>query len=169
MLIDISKTEGQVGESFEIAFSEGLPDFKYNGTAYHFRSPVKFDGIYLVEEHGVGVIGSVTVEIDAECSRCLKDTVIELEIEMNEAFRLDSDEEDVYSFSGHKVDIDEAVIDNVTLNLPLYVYCDTECKGLCPHCGINLNEQTCDCEIEETKAKSPFNKLAGMFSDEEKK
>ena len=169
MFIDITKTEGQVGESFEITFSEDLPNFEYSGTEYSFHSPVVFNGIYLVEEHGVGVIGEIKAEVNSVCSRCLKDLVIPLEIDMNEAFRMDSDEEDVYTFSGHLVNIDQAVMDNIALNLPLYVYCQPDCKGLCPHCGVNLNETTCDCEIKETKASGPFSQLAGMFPDEENK
>lgn len=169
MYIDISKTEGQIGESFEIEFSEELPNFEYNGTEYSFHSPVIFSGVYLVEAHGIGVIGSIKAKIDSVCSRCLKDTLIALDIEMNEAFRADSDEEDIYSFSGHKVNIDQAVLDNITLELPLSVYCKPDCKGLCPNCGANLNEKTCGCEINEKKSTSPFDRLADIFSDEERK
>jgi uncharacterized protein len=32
------------------------------------------------------------------------------------------------------------------LAIPIKHLCDLECKGLCPHCGVNLNEETCQCE-----------------------
>ena len=28
--------------------------------------------------------------------------------------------------------------------------CKDDCKGLCPHCGKNLNEEECNCKIETT-------------------
>ncbi len=169
MIIDISKTDNQIGESFDISFSEELPNFEYGGAAYQFAEPVTFNGIYLVEEHGVGVIGKLHAVIGTNCSRCLKETTVSLDINFSEAFRHQTDDEDTYSFDGQKVDIDKAVIDNITLNMPLYVYCDPACKGLCPHCGKDLNEGPCGCEIEQRKASGPFSKLDGMFSEEEKK
>ena len=169
MIIDISKKDNQVGESFDISFSEELTNFEYGGTTYAFAEPVNFDGIYLVEEHGVGVIGKLSAVIRTNCSRCLKDTTVSLNINFNEAFRRETDEEDAYSFKGYQVDIDKAVMDNITLNMPLYVYCDPDCKGLCPHCGKNLNEGSCNCEIDNRKTSGPFSQLNGMFSEEEKK
>jgi hypothetical protein len=31
--------------------------------------------------------------------------------------------------------------------LPMKPLCRVDCKGLCPNCGTNLNDTTCDCEI----------------------
>jgi uncharacterized protein len=31
--------------------------------------------------------------------------------------------------------------------LPLKVTCREECKGLCPHCGKNLNQEQCSCSV----------------------
>jgi uncharacterized protein len=32
------------------------------------------------------------------------------------------------------------------LAIPMKHLCDPECKGLCPHCGVNLNDEPCQCE-----------------------
>ena len=29
--------------------------------------------------------------------------------------------------------------------LPLKAICREDCKGLCPHCGLNLNVEQCSC------------------------
>jgi uncharacterized protein len=34
------------------------------------------------------------------------------------------------------------------LALPMKPLCAEGCKGLCPHCGTNLNEATCTCTNE---------------------
>ena len=31
------------------------------------------------------------------------------------------------------------------LALPMKPLCRDACKGLCPHCGTNLNASSCDC------------------------
>jgi uncharacterized protein len=33
----------------------------------------------------------------------------------------------------------------VLLTLPGRTLCQPDCKGLCPHCGINRNLATCEC------------------------
>jgi uncharacterized protein len=57
-----------------------------------------------------------------------------------------SEEEDVFVFDGQGFDIAQAIDVNTTLNLPKYVRCRDDCKGLCPMCGHDLNEGACDCE-----------------------
>jgi uncharacterized protein len=32
------------------------------------------------------------------------------------------------------------------LDLPLAPLCREQCQGLCPHCGTDLNDETCDCQ-----------------------
>jgi uncharacterized protein len=39
--------------------------------------------------------------------------------------------------------------ENVLLNLPLQPLCRADCRGLCPHCGVNLNESSCGCQVQE--------------------
>jgi uncharacterized protein len=34
------------------------------------------------------------------------------------------------------------------LSLPSSPVCRPDCKGLCPHCGQDLNEGSCDCHTE---------------------
>ncbi|HLC21226.1 MAG TPA: DUF177 domain-containing protein [Candidatus Methylomirabilis sp.] len=39
--------------------------------------------------------------------------------------------------------------ENVLLNLPLQPLCRAECRGLCSRCGVNLNETSCQCRVQE--------------------
>ena len=43
------------------------------------------------------------------------------------------------------IDLSEDVRQTVLLSVPLKVLCSENCRGLCPHCGINLNAATCTC------------------------
>jgi uncharacterized protein len=44
------------------------------------------------------------------------------------------------------VDLAPLVHDAILLDLPLAPLCREECAGLCPFCGIDRNEGTCDCQ-----------------------
>lgn len=37
------------------------------------------------------------------------------------------------------------IIENLILSVPIQILCSEDCKGLCPHCGINRNASSCDC------------------------
>src|SRR6266850_2190538 len=41
-------------------------------------------------------------------------------------------------------------LEQVLLALPLKVICQSDCRGLCPSCGANLNHEECRCETHAT-------------------
>jgi len=43
------------------------------------------------------------------------------------------------------IDLSEDVRQTMLLAVPLKLLCTENCKGLCPHCGTNLNSGTCTC------------------------
>jgi uncharacterized protein len=47
-----------------------------------------------------------------------------------------------------KIDLDKDIRDYAILAVPMKKLCSENCKGLCPKCGKNLNDDLCDC-IEE--------------------
>jgi|GEM_PF-349950 len=167
MKFDISKTEKSLGESFELYLSEKISSFEYNGAVYDFAGPVSIEARYLPQEGHIAVFGDVSAKLKTDCARCLCDVEFDLKIEFNERFSRDRHEDDIYLFEGHDIGLEKAILDNIMLNLPMYVYCKPDCKGLCVHCGIDLNKEKCDCEEENLKANSPFNILGELFSDDE--
>ncbi|MEN8192576.1 MAG: DUF177 domain-containing protein [Bacteroidota bacterium] len=68
------------------------------------------------------------------------------------SFEKDSDEKTeqpgIYYLSHHedKIDLSNDVNEIIKLSLPMKVLCNDECKGLCPNCGKNLNENECNCK-----------------------
>lgn len=55
--------------------------------------------------------------------------------------------------------------DAVGLEFPTRVLCREDCKGLCPNCGVNWNEQSCDCTTEQTDSR--WDKLRELSLDED--
>lgn len=58
---------------------------------------------------------------------------------------LDATEVQVIQAGQHLIDIAEDVRQTLLLAIPFKLLCRESCKGLCPHCGTNLNEGTCSC------------------------
>ena len=50
----------------------------------------------------------------------------------------------------YKLDTDALLRDDILLELPSKFLCKESCKGLCPKCGKNLNEGSCNCDTHET-------------------
>lgn len=44
------------------------------------------------------------------------------------------------------LDLGELMHEQFVLALPMKPLCSETCKGLCPHCGTNLNKGSCDCK-----------------------
>ena len=85
------------------------------------------------------VCGSLEVTLSFRCSRCsdfFPHRVIEPKYNYN------ADVSDV----PESVDLTEDIRVAMLLAFPSYPVCDSGCKGLCPHCGINLNNDKCKCK-----------------------
>ena len=46
----------------------------------------------------------------------------------------------------HELDVDRLIYDEILVNWPTKVLCKDDCKGICPVCGQNLNQQDCGCD-----------------------
>ena len=66
-----------------------------------------------------------------------------------EEFVTADEENEVHFFQGDEIDITEAVLKQIFLNLPMKFVCREDCQGFCPHCGINLNTGKCSCADDQ--------------------
>lgn len=46
----------------------------------------------------------------------------------------------------HLLDLTEALRQYTIVAVPMKPLCKADCAGICPTCGTNLNESTCDCD-----------------------
>jgi len=54
-------------------------------------------------------------------------------------------EAEIGYYQGDGILLEDVLREQVLLALPLKVTCREDCKGLCVHCGKNLNEGPCSC------------------------
>lgn len=62
---------------------------------------------------------------------------------------------EVAYYQGERIDLRPLVREQIYLALPQNPHCKDNCLGLCPQCGVNLNEESCACTLS-SKESSPF-------------
>jgi uncharacterized protein len=112
-------------------------------------------------EKRVLVEGSVKLEAALKCGRCLKETLLPLDLAFREEYlpaedtgkeidrELTNRELDLGFYSNNELDINEIVKEQVLLSVPMKPLCRNECPGLCSVCGKDLNDGACSCRKEE--------------------
>lgn len=58
---------------------------------------------------------------------------------------LDEDDFGILHLESDVLDTEPLVLEQLQLNIPMKPLCRSDCKGLCPHCGADLNTTGCGC------------------------
>lgn len=109
----------------------------------------------LTGDRGVHVRGRITTDVVLECRRCLEPLPRTLEVALDLLFDRDVDPGAaglaVYPLEAEstRLDLGPVVREQLLLAVPDFPLCREDCAGLCPRCGTNLNERSCDCVLEE--------------------
>lgn len=156
---------------FAERFEPGAIDF---GAEYRQRTALESSGrADLVEEHhgkhkiiqDIRIKGRLATSLGLSCARCLEPVVRDIKRDFDLLYRpLGADagrdemsvtdaEAEISYYQGEGVALEDVVREQVLLAAPLKVTCREDCKGLCPHCGKNLNEGPCSCAVEEEEPR----------------
>jgi uncharacterized protein len=148
---------------FAEKFEPGVIDL---GPEYRQRTPIEASGrADLVEEHhgkhkiiqDIRVRGKLATTLEMSCARCLEPITEDVRREFDLLYRpqgadagrdeisVTDAEAEISYYEGEGISLDDVVREQVLLAAPLKAICREDCKGLCPHCGANLNEQQCSC------------------------
>ncbi len=97
---------------------------------------------------GLRARGRVGVPWHGVCRRCSVAVTGASDVAVAERFVTPADpvDEEAYPIDGDVIDLRQLVHDAVLLDLPLAPLCRSDCRGLCPVCGIDRNEATCECQ-----------------------
>lgn len=105
---------------------------------------------------GIVVQGVLHALKSVECVRCLTTVDAPIEVPFEELFVLASnplaenpDNKDYIIDEGGIIDLTPIMREEGIVAVPIQVLCQQECKGLCPVCGQNLNEGSCDCDPDD--------------------
>ena len=100
---------------------------------------------------GVLVSAQVSAPLEGECGRCLRDISDALEVSFQELYAYEhsttddtTDEDEVGRMQGDLIDLEPELRDAVVLALPNHPLCRADCPGLCPECGVHLDDLPAD-------------------------
>jgi uncharacterized protein len=153
--------------SVEVDTEVPADDPLWNGTELELAGPL---GVRMKAEaagRDVVVRGRLRGSVAMRCRRCLTPVRERLDEEVTFLYREEGEEADEESYllprRGKELDLGDAVREHVMLAVPRYVVCSPSCRGLCPRCGTDLNEGSCDCvEEEEDERWAPLRRLKGQ-------
>ena len=173
MKLDITKGIQRKGTSVEVELSDTWGEDRWNGDTISFAGPVTFSGVYMLADETAIVRGTVCADISSNCARCAGPAMTHVTAELEEAYvrdtgdeRMEALDEDQYTYSGHVLELDDAVRTALLLELPTRILCKEDCKGLCSQCGADLNINECSCQKDLIR-KNPFSALASLLNEDE--
>ena len=142
---DIGNSELLIEGVLELGLSDGRPP----------HADVR--GTLCVEnmESRLLVTGTISATGKADCARCMSEFSLDWEVpvEIIVLRKVDPDEGQgetlVVCQAGGVVDLESPLREWLVLGYPQAPICRPDCKGLCAQCGLDLNENACDCtELE---------------------
>jgi len=145
-------------------------DPMWDGSGVNLVEPLEVDLTARSVGDGVLLRGRLRATVERECRRCLAGVRQPVDDTVDMLFAPIGEDEDelggeVYPLPerGQELDVTDAVREQLLLRAPQYVLCEEACRGLCPQCGTNLNEGSCDCVSEA--APSPWDALKQVKFD----
>ena len=106
------------------------------------------------------VTGNASVQLTTVCARCFDDIRIPISVK-DLCFHFEK-------VKDLEVDLTDDVREELLLAIPSCFYCSTDCKGICPMCGTNLNHGSCSCDRDSAEpeqdpgAPSPWDQLDAL-------
>ena len=162
MLIEIRELEAHPVD-FDERIGPGVIDF---GPEIRQAESIKLSGrAQLVrEQHSqhesiedIRLVGGFSTRIELACARCLEPVSRDVAKKFDLLYRpqgsdagrqelsVTAVEAEVGYYQGEGLLLEDVLREQILLALPLRAICKEECKGLCPHCGKNLNLDQCSC------------------------
>lgn len=180
MKIDVRAFLAGECRALPISCTLNFPEKDENGVSiigdYHFPEAMRVHGSI------VGTAGYLQLSVTLEapyttfCARCLEKVEGEFSFPFERtvstrAQLADLDEaslDDYVLAENGFVELDELLLEFFELSLPLRTLCREDCRGLCQHCGANLNEGDCGCAKKEVDPRlTPLQKWLDAHKDEE--
>jgi uncharacterized protein len=154
----------------ELSFAEGTEELNrlYSADARDFSFPQSLDVRVVFYRSGPELFfqGRIGGTVEGHCSRCLKvysfpltkefDFVLAPDTRSAKTKELHQDELGLSFYSEEEIHLTPFVREQVLLALPTRPLCDEDCRGLCPACGVDLNESSCRCSSSKGDPRMAF-------------
>lgn len=117
----------------------------------------------------IRVHGDLKVNMQATCDRCLEPANFPVTSDFDLIYmpasgaakngeeEVDEAAVEVGYYEGSGLELNDILREVVLLALPMQLVCSEDCKGICPLCGQNRNQQDCGCHVDAVDDR--WNKL----------
>ncbi|WP_138206696.1 YceD family protein [Haloimpatiens lingqiaonensis] len=165
MIINVLELIKNKVSNEELSFTLDLSNFHDGNEAIEITKTISFTGVIKNSEEDLILKGHVEGEVILTCSRCLDKFNYKLDLDIEEIISTNPEDKDenIIFIDNNKLNIDDIIVNNIIMSLPVKRLCRENCKGLCQLCGTNLNYSNCNCKDEDTDPR--LAKLKDFFSD----
>ena len=167
MKLDLKPIAGQPGQQLSFHFELDLSQLEWNG-GRPIPEPITVEGTVRNRAGALLLTASLTGVLSLVCDRCATPFRREKRVDYETllAMELENGESDDIVLVGQNgvLDLDELMGDVFLLNLDTKNLCKKDCKGLCPGCGADLNQEPCRCKKEVDPRLA---KLAQLLEDKD--
>ena len=146
MKLDVAALASAPGERREFTFAVTPESLDLGDSTAAYRGAVHVEGTVMDTGTSFRIVGTVRAVRAFVCDRCLAEGERENTYDFSEDYAKTPGEADESSYDGDAIVIDDLVRDTLLVAEPLRELCKSDCKGLCPVCGQNLNEGICECD-----------------------
>ena len=150
MLLNVQRIINAPGERIDFQFEMDLSDVDFGGL-YPAQDPVVVTGDVRNTAGMLLMSFTAGTTLKSVCDRCLKsfddprsvrcDYVLAEEVE-------NEDNDDIIVLENGCVDVGDLARTAFILEMDGKTLCSEDCKGICPGCGVNLNQGSCTCKKE---------------------
>ncbi len=142
LTIDLTKIKDDLGSKLTVKREFDLDKINIHGNEISMAQPGKLDLDIFNSDTTYLVIGQVSLRLKTSCTRCLKEFIMPLSFDLDLQIDKDEVEQD-------EIEIAQDIIEGIILSFPSQAICDEGCQGLCPSCGVNLNQKDCNCMMHK--------------------
>jgi len=147
---------------FERLFHPG--SFNFMDKDVRQLGDVRAEGVAeMVDPAGVREIrirGELRGRVETPCARCLEAIPMDVsgpldlfyrpmaQIAKEEAVAITAADAEIGFYEGNGLELADVVREQILMALPMQTLCRQDCRGLCPACGKNRNQEACGCHQE---------------------
>lgn len=157
------------------SYAPGMVDF--HSEEFAQTAPLDVRATAELIEGQIRIFGHLHTQLQFACSRCLEPVCEEISKDFDLFYRpverpsrpdeihLTDEDIDVGFFRGDGVFLADVLAEQINLLVPMKVICRSDCRGLCPHCGADLNHEDCRCEVHSVDPRlAPLARLKQDWS-----
>lgn len=145
-VFDLARLGLTSGEGRRLDLHVAVEPFSFGGQHYAAEPdvmPVRLD-VSRTTGSGWALRLRFEVNVAGPCMRCLEPAAPAFDVDVREVEQPGAADEELsspYVNADGELDLAAWARDAVALTLPAQITCTPECAGLCPQCGVNLNDE----------------------------